>query len=236
VLTKRPERALHLLGAGCMGGFEPAVEECMALYTPRPLVWPLENVWLGVSIEDQATAEERIPLLLQTPAAVRWISAEPLLGPVNLRAVWWAKSERGFLDATTGSANYDGRPSSERWIGNLPALDWVVVGGESGPQARPSHPKWMRRLRDQCAGDGIPFLFKQWGEWCPSSFLPKDTQLPASRWGWICENGGPVVINDYGPFKDEFAHHELMGRVGKKAAGRLLDGKLHDDYPVEMPF
>src|SRR5690606_23205562 len=96
--------------------------------------WPYANVWLGVSVENQAAAVERIPLLLQCPAAVRWISAEPLLGPVDLRMVTTA------LDIDY-QRDYD-------W---LAMLDWVVAGGESGPGARPMHPDWARSLRDQCA-------------------------------------------------------------------------------------
>jgi protein gp37 len=100
--------------------------------------WPrvLPNVWLGVSVEGQQWADVRIPLLLDTPAAVRWISAEPLLGPINL---------------------------NESWLTGSPPVDWVVVGGESGPNARPMHPDWARSLRDRCAAAGVPFFFKQAG-------------------------------------------------------------------------
>ncbi len=216
VLTKRPERARWLLRNQGILNFATAVEECAALYSDVDVEWPLMNVWLGVSIEDQATADERIPILLDTPAWTRWVSAEPLLGPVDML---------GYLDGLVASADI-----------SRPNVDWLVVGGESGPKARPMHPDWARSLRGQCVEAAVPFLFKQWGEWFPASFLPKGTALPASRWGWISEHGGPAEINDFGPFKDEFAHHELMGRVGKKAAGRLLDGKLHDDYPTEVPF
>ncbi|MDO8934208.1 MAG: phage Gp37/Gp68 family protein, partial [Rhodocyclaceae bacterium] len=129
VLTKRPERMRYELSDW---GFRGMVDECAAMYSGAIARWPLPNVWIGVSVEDQATAEERIPLLIETPAEVRWISAEPLLGSLNL---------------------YD-------WIGpwgtpeqlQAPAmLDWIVVGGESGPKARPMHPEWVRILRDQCA-------------------------------------------------------------------------------------
>ena len=107
--------------------------------------WPLPNVWLGVSVEDQHWADIRIPALLQTPAAIRWISAEPLLGPVTFRwASWEPVRDRDHLDG-------------------LRRLDWVVVGGESGRGARPMDPEWARSLRDQCQQAGVPFLFKQWG-------------------------------------------------------------------------
>ena len=216
VLTKRPERAAWLLGGKGILSFAAAVAECAALYSDVDIEWPLQNVWLGVSIEDQATADERIPILLQTPAWIRWVSAEPLLGPVDIS---------GYLDGTVVHADI-----------TRPNVDWVVAGGESGPNARPMHPDWARSLRHQCVEACVPFLFKQWGEWFPSAYLPKDTALPAHRWGWISEKGGPAEISHYGPFKDEFAHHELMGRVGKKVAGRRLDNILHDDYPTEVPF
>jgi protein gp37 len=106
---------------------------------------PTGNLWLGVSVEDQAAADERIPLLLQTPAAVRWISAEPLLGPIDLQV------------AKHGCGN----------------LDWLVAGGESGPGARPMHPAWPRSLREQCAIARVPFFFKQWGAWAPCVDFPR---------------------------------------------------------------
>jgi protein gp37 len=109
----------------------------------------LPNVWLGVSVENQAAADERIPHLLQTPAAIRFLSCEPLLGPVEIH-----RYAMGGLITT---------------------LDWVIVGGESGPGARPVHPDWARSLRDQCAAAGVPFFFKQWGEWGP------EYQNPSSK-------------------------------------------------------
>ena len=126
--------------------------------------WPLPNVWLGVSTEDQKWADIRIPALLDTPAAVRWISAEPLLGPIDLGAaalVPYEREQGGFwrYGARTGVHGED-----KTWVPAPPAqLDWVVVGGESGPGARPMHAEWARSLRDQCRRAGTPFLFKQWG-------------------------------------------------------------------------
>ncbi|MCF6467315.1 phage Gp37/Gp68 family protein [Nonomuraea sp. MG754425] len=105
--------------------------------------WPRRNIWLGVSVENQQWADIRIPALLETPVAVRWISAEPLLGPVTLCRINWI-----------------GRDPLQR---NEPRLDWVVAGGESGPGARPMHPDWPRRLRDQCVKTGVPFFMKQAG-------------------------------------------------------------------------
>lgn len=111
-----------------------------------------ENMHPGVSVENQHFADERIPLLLDTPAAVRWISAEPLLGPVDLLHQYWPLG------------------------GNL-GINWVVCGGESGSGARPMHPDWARSLRDQCQAAGVPFFFKQWGAWSPSDITLRESKM-----------------------------------------------------------
>lgn len=133
VLTKRPER---------MKSFMETSYPSWTKGFPR-------NVWLGVSVEDQKSADERIHHLLRTPAQVRFVSCEPLLGPVDIRE--YLISGYTELDGTAGH--------------KVPALDWVICGGESGPDARPMHPGWARSLRDQCQDAGVPFFFKQWGEW-----------------------------------------------------------------------
>lgn len=146
VLTKRHGRMRSLLSSE---EFRLAVQRRIPHAGASPYVaaywktWPLPNVWLGVSVEDQKRADLRIPALLDTPAAVRWISAEPLLGPVDIM--------NGLGDS---------------W---LTEIDWIVAGGESGPGARPMHPDWARSLRDQCEVAGVPFLFKQWGSHRPSA-------------------------------------------------------------------
>lgn len=128
----------------------------------------LPNVWLGVSIEDQATADERIPLLLQTPAAVRWVSAEPLLRPVSLEMMPSPYDRHNGWPGTYHSLNGSWWPAVGDYEEecrhrqeDLVKIDWVVVGGESGPNARPMHPDWARSLRDQCAAAGVPFFMKQ---------------------------------------------------------------------------
>jgi protein gp37 len=171
--------------------------------------WPLPNVWLGVSVEDQKRADERIPDLLATPAAVRWISAEPLLGPVDLRKV--APMDNRHLDVLVGVVLWiDGSYHDEF----TQRVSWVVVGGESGPGARPMHPDWARSLRDQCAAAGVAFHFKQWGEW-----------FPECQW----EHNPDLVL----PTAKGLLHiYRLpMHAVGKKAAGRLLDGTEHNGWP-----
>ena len=143
VLTKRPERMREIMRDLC--AFAGIVE-------------PPKNLWLGVSVEDQATADERIPLLLQTPAAVRFVSYEPALGPVDFRCL---QHNREFeIDSLTAIR----RPPAIAGSSDS-KLNWIIAGGESGPHARPSHPDWFRSVRDQCAAAGVPFFFKQWGEW-----------------------------------------------------------------------
>jgi len=127
-----------------------------------PPTWPLPNVWLGVSVEDQRRADERIPHLLSTPAAVRFLSIEPLLGPVNLTRIELGGGRRPTWNALSGARGFYGENTVRIDHGD-PGLDWVIVGGESGPGARPMHPDWARSVRDQCVAAGVPFFFKQWG-------------------------------------------------------------------------
>ena len=119
--------------------------------------WPLKNVWLGVSLENQAMAEDRIPLLLQTPAALRFISAEPLLGRVDF---WKVSVPARWSPECGGYAGWDWNDFNGETPGGI---DWVICGGESGPGARPMHPDWARGLRDQCKAAGVPFFMKQMG-------------------------------------------------------------------------
>ncbi len=132
--------------------------------------WPLPNVWLGVSVEDQARSEERIPVLLDTPAAVRWVSAEPLRSEIKFFDVGQTdrsgtqKATRFPVDSLRG----------EGWVNA--GLDWVVVGGESGPGARPMHADWARQIRDDCATAGVPFFFKQMAR---KAAIPVDLQVRA---------------------------------------------------------
>lgn len=185
------------------------------------------NVWLGVSVEDQAAAGERIPILLDTPAAIRWLSCEPLLGPVDLSKLRighdllprWATRDDGWAVEPltgrlapiidTGPAEWSLDGGGSTWA----KIDWVVAGGESGRDARPMHPDWARSLRDQCDDAGVAFLFKQWGEYRPCT----DAEMKQA-----C---GATLVGD--PFTGSY-----MMRVGKKRAGRLLDGVQHDGYPA----
>jgi protein gp37 len=194
LLTKRHGRMRSLL-AGEDGSGHRLLEAAMDEETAQALYdqWPLPNVWLGVSVEDQARANLRIPALLDTPAAVRWLSMEPLLGPVDL-----TRTDKDVL--------VDG------------GIDWVVVGGESGRGARPMEPAWARSLRDQVTGADVPFFFKQWGEWAPNGYR-----------GIGNFHGRERLV---GPAVDDMGHREVIERLGKKAAGRELDGRTWDEYPA----
>lgn len=215
-----------------------------ALAPPGPRVyldlWPLSNVWLGVSTERQQEADERIPLLLQTPAAIRFISAEPLLGSLDLvKARALPPPDLPFFVPGTplcgdplcrrAGPHYP-REFGCRWHENgatgdaPPSLDWVIAGGESGPGARPMHPDWARSLRDQCAAAGVPFFFKQWGGWVTEDQSPEDIVLPGKS------NGPWTERDDIGGWTK--GDQTQVFAVAKSKAGRLLDGVEHNGIPA----
>lgn len=218
--------------------------------------WP--NVWIGATVVNQAEADRDIPKLLAVPARVRFLSMEPLRGQVNLRKLIIKAAERPergqppvSIDALRGWFGGAGDPAR---------IDWIIVGSESGPGARPMHPDWARSLRDQCQATDVPFLFKQWGEWLPKSSVgvwtgPKTRDYP---WegvsmlsdGRICMRERPIseclelrrkgqrhfpaVMVDSEALKAFHAgdeSYQWMFRVGKKDAGRLLDGVEHNGFP-----
>lgn len=185
LLTKRPGAIRHLV----------------------PVKWllhPPHNVWYGTSVENQEQANRRIPQLLDVPAAVRFLSCEPLLGPVDLTPWLW-------------------ETAGPEWAGSNPSpdLSWVIAGGESGPGARPMHPDWARGLRDQCQAAGVAFHFKQWGEYAPYDGQTKDSVYIVRTDGSF-EKTGLLYISG-----DEAA----VERVGKKVAGRILDGQEWSQFP-----
>lgn len=165
LLTKRPERMLAYL-ADPETTMRIGVERLALLLVGRgrmdPIAWPLPNLWVGTSVENQTWADRRIPELLATPAAVRFLSCEPLLGPVDLVGPirsWMAGRQGEVVSSGEGAVIVShGRP-----------LHWVIAGGESGPEHRPVDPDWVRGLRDQCQMGGVAFLFKQWGGRTPKS-------------------------------------------------------------------
>jgi protein gp37 len=225
ILTKRPARMAAFLNAPSCGR---KIGDAQADYWNdekyRGIVeLPLPNVWLGTSVEYQQAADERIPWLLKCPAAVRWISREPSLGPVKYQLEWLQK------------------------------IALIVHGGESGPGARPDHPDWARADRDQCQAAGVKFFFKQWGDWAQSMHDQEpivrngdidfrsdgtvtgqvtrvdylDNSLPPSR-----RNRAIGAMMRHTVKRDERVGREVtMQRVGKKAAGRLLDGREWNEMP-----
>jgi protein gp37 len=173
--------------------------------------WPLFNVWLGVTAENQQRADERIPILLQILAAVRFVSIEPMLGPVDLTRIVYDRQT--VIDAIRGLHGWP-LPHTDG-----PKLDWVICGGETGPGARPMHPDWVRSLRDRCQAAGTPFFFKSWGEWAEYK----------ERYGgglFIKLDGSLGCQGDY--WEDNAV---AVRKVGKKKAGRVLDGRTWDEFP-----
>lgn len=220
VLTKRPQHMAKVLNGGTK---RESIDEHMtgraggfAHIETEDVGWPLPNVWLGTSVENQRYADLRIPHLLAAPAAVRFLSIEPLLGPVVLRDEWlMPRANLCGTKATSPESQHAIREIVKVAGRNLgwTGIDWVIVGGESGPGARPMHPQWVRDIRDQCVAAGVPFFFKQWGEYAP----------------WLDDTKPSVLV----PWRDDLAgEHHAMVKVGKKAAGRELDGRTWDEQPL----
>jgi protein gp37 len=196
ILTKRPERMLEYFKSRYV-----QIAGLFTIYNYGLVDWPLPNVWLGVSVGNQE-ATKRISPLLQIPAAVRFLSCEPLIGPVSLD-------------------NYQ-----------LRGLQWVIVGGESGRGARPMHPDWARTLRDQCQSAGVAYHFKQWGAWVAKALHPD--YPPQSDFGTLTRSGDwfPTATTWNGRQGEPGDDYEYtMRNVGKKAAGRLLDGREWNEFP-----
>jgi len=176
--------------------------------------WPLPNVWLGVTAENQEMADLRIPILLQIPAAIRFVSIEPMLGPIDLSQWFPWDSFRKSLPGWKRNPDYK------------QGLHWIICGGESGPKVRPMHPDWVRSIRDQCQTADVPFFFKSWGEWAYNR-QPNKNDLLDARKELIVPFHGEVTTGllKYG---DDAA---VMRRVGKKIAGDLLDEKQYHEFP-----
>ena len=219
------------------------------------------NVWLGTTVEDQDSADQRIPKLLETPARTRFLSCEPLLGPIQL-----STGHTDYLKGWSTEPECCGQP--EVYYGEGPdgypepigedccgcphpsqvqthAIDWVICGGESGQGARPMHPRWALDLQRQCEASGTPFFFKQWGEWLPwfyfmDASIPDDDEQTRYKtaiwwdgeWDYIGHPGWWNVKDDYGGGANHISEpDQIMGRVGKKRAGRSLEGKQYSQYP-----
>lgn len=253
VLTKRPQRMRDLLDDGAFIGIVSGMISHYAIDLTSPHnrkrddlratapdvdggEWPLPNVWLGVSVENQEAADERIPLLLQTPAAVRFLSCEPLLGPLDLEG-GDSYPSKGWLRGWHAEQQHSRECSAERGCvcqGEAVQvqngqIDWVIVGGESGSSKqnpRPMHPDWPRALRDQCIEHGVAFLFKQVGDWCSAADSAFGKVEGETR---VIDPAGKFV--EVGSVDDDVNTCMTVVRVGKKRAGRELDGVTYDQYP-----
>lgn len=206
LLTKRPENVLRMTRRWTPENYGPE--------------WPA-NIWLGTSVENQEYADKRIPELLKIPAKIRFLSMEPLLGPVDIGR-WlccpWCGEGKEAIQDSWGEWYHPGpiaRPCPTPETGRGAAvknIDWVIVGGESGHRARPLHPAWVRSLRDQCQGAGVAFFFKQWGEY-----------VPDDHWTGSIAGHRP----HFWPGHIRFASL----KVGKHAAGRQLYGVEYSQFP-----
>jgi protein gp37 len=199
LLTKRPDRMVAWLNnPDTIAAIEHEMQEIRL--GSHIDIWPLMNVWVGTSVEDQQRANERIPIIAQAPAITRFLSVEPLLGPVSM------------ADAVQDDPRL------------LRKINWVIVGGESGPKARPMHPAWARSLRSECRKSEIPFFFKQVGSWSWRS-----PQTRAQKAMGLMKDGKVVEFGKKGSQPIVFG--------SKKSGGRLLDGNLYEDMPpiFQMP-
>ena len=198
------------------------------------------NLWLGTSVENQEQAEARIPHLLKVPAAVRFLSCEPLIGPVDLRTVnttRYGESGEEWTNAFTGVTSFEDAGGGGEYYSET-GIDWVICGGESGPNARPMHPDHARNLRDQCQAAGVPFLFKQWGAWGPNPRQAHGVRVAPGE----LESYTTITSTQREKIGTQtwYAGHDsgpatCLERVNKKAAGRLLDGRTWDEYPEVRP-
>lgn len=202
LLTKRPEN-IRKMWLGSIPKLSTAMSKPPG--TPEANIWYRPNCWIGTSVENQEQAEKRIPELLKCRdlSPVLFLSCEPLLGVVRLNSINVGDCPR--YNCLNGRFSLPGYGTGEQTI------DWVIAGGESGPNARPTHPDWFRSIRDQCNAAGVPFHFKQWGEFVS-----------------VSEVDG---IGEHCQFEDG----RTVRRVGVKNAGRILDGRTWDEFPQVTP-
>lgn len=193
------------------------------------------NIALGTTAEDQERADQNVPPLLAAKAKLNprfaFVSAEPLLGPMDFTCIPWPHDHKRFPDSDDISDAFDAlRHTSGGHI------DWIIVGGESGSGARPMHPDWARKIRDDCQAAGTAFFFKQWGEWLPgeanrgqfdSKPMHAYRRVDIHTYEWPAHSR----VENFGTHPDRWSGDLTTRRVGKKAAGRLLDGVEHNGMP-----
>ncbi|GGF56390.1 hypothetical protein GCM10007301_15030 [Azorhizobium oxalatiphilum] len=254
VLTKRSARMLAYMTAPGLTDRIADAQHDMGLEMHASI--PAPNIWLGVSTEDQRRADERVPDLLATPAALHFISAEPMLGPIHFDRIeesadtfadcgghpdpHWPRDTQDWhwLDALSGRCEAEARaPDGTRrgdidvglkWTGGK--IAWIIAGGESGPNARPMHRDWVRSIRDQCAAASVPFFFKQWGAYRRvDGFHIAATAETVP--GALVPSGKAFLAVDR--IDDGAAVGVVLRRAHKKAAGRLLDGREHNELPIQ---
>lgn len=215
ILTKRPERMKEYFNSvwqtRIIDHMRTDKNKGVLLHTKNMALY---NLWLGVTAENQEQANKRIPILLQIPAVVHYVSIEPMLSNINLNNL----TEDGIdvIRALKGDAFCP----NMGWLPYDSKLDWVICGGESGSKSRPMHPDWARSLRDQCKEAEVPFFFKQWGEWIPSYQF-------GERLKELSKKYPKCRIGKEHTFKDGIS----MYNIRKKYTGRLLDGKEHNEMP-----
>ena len=209
------------------------VERMLEYSKRRNLIWP-DNIIGMVTAENQAMADLRIPLLLQCGFKTTGVSIEPMLGPVDItefeeeewRCDGCGEFYSHFQDATCNHCGYAERHSEYR-----NQLAWVIVGGESGPKARPMHPDWVRSIKDQCIAANVPFFFKQWGEWGIFEPIPNDIKKRLRIIGTSKLLSPKTIIKIFLEHENSTIPLTGWAKVGKKKAGCILDGKEWKQYP-----
>jgi protein gp37 len=258
-LTKRAERMAEYFAAGSDALIQRWAKAAVDLNADgaafmglfrgvEPFAWPLPNLWLGVSVENQKELDERITHLLRINAAVRYVSAEPLLGSLDFTYKFDDGGAIDILDHAICPACYGGSSAQDcDRCGGLREIsrpiDWVICGGESGKDARPMHPEWARLLYRQCKAHRVPFFFKQWGAWLPYELRPSMPPFYETPDGFLHDGHGLNILDpetgDEGKGWDagfwcieEKLPDCAFKRVGKKAAGNLLDGERIQEFPA----
>ncbi|MDH5279572.1 MAG: phage Gp37/Gp68 family protein [Thermoleophilia bacterium] len=228
VLTKRPERMADYMDR--LGGRLDALNDHAATFMHwddmPTATFPLANVWLGTSVENQAAADERIPHLLSTPAAVRFLSCEPLLGPLELRQAWRDYLEGWDSEPTHVCGGDEERcarlcPEVEQF--QTPRVDWVIVGGESGPGARPCDVAWVRSVVEQCRSAKVPAFVKQLGRWITGDYAAGFSGLDR----WLLEDGAVFVPPIIGPHTHTRPRDAIAFSIGRKAGDP-------EDWPADL--